>query len=134
MTSFNTIKLKEIEDVATEVKVKEAWQYSLSRAITNPKQLFEMLQLDSMAYEQESERACQQFSTLVTESFVRRMKPGDINDPLLRQVLPRALEMDKVPAYKLDPLGEKAANPIPGLLHKYQGRALLITNGHCAIN
>ena len=112
----------------------EPWQTALSQAITNPKQLFDRLQLDSRYLDRACENAAQDFKVFVTESFLKRIKTGDINDPLLRQVLPLGQEVLNSPAYTLDPLEEAQARVAPGLLHKYYGRALLITNGHCAIN
>jgi len=62
------------------------------------------------------------------------MKSGDPHDPLLRQVLPLAAEEDDVPGYTADPLDEAAVESAPGLLHKYHGRALLVTTGVCAVH
>jgi EF-P beta-lysylation protein EpmB len=75
------------------------------------------------------------FPLRVPESFLRRIRPGDLHDPLLRQVLPVQQELAPAgPGYGPDPLGEAAALRVPGLLHKYRGRALLITTGACAIH
>jgi EF-P beta-lysylation protein EpmB len=62
------------------------------------------------------------------------MRPGDPADPLLRQVLP--LEEEELPAagYTADPLGELAAPPVAGVLHKYRGRALVVATGACAVH
>ena len=62
------------------------------------------------------------------------MRPGDPSDPLLRQVMPLAAELAERPGFGPDPLGEREAFKAPGLLQKYQGRALLIATGACAIN
>jgi EF-P beta-lysylation protein EpmB len=70
----------------------------------------------------------------VPASFLARIKPGDPDDPLLRQVLPVAAELDEQPGYVADPLEEGAARRAPGLLQKYAGRALLITTQACAIH
>jgi EF-P beta-lysylation protein EpmB len=71
---------------------------------------------------------------LVPESFLQRMRPGDINDPLLRQVLPLAEEGEDVPGFTIDALEEARFRKAPGLLHKYEGRALLVLTGACAIH
>jgi EF-P beta-lysylation protein EpmB len=39
-----------------------------------------------------------------------------------------------IPGYDNDPLQEKEFNPVPGLLHKYRSRVLLVTTGSCAIH
>lgn len=124
------------ESTATEknLATSSGWQKSLSQAITDPKQLLKRLQIDPKTLLEGSVQASGDFKLFVTESYLKRIKLGDIHDPLLKQILPLAEELNLHKSYTLDPLEEAAASPIPGLLHKYQGRALIITNGHCAIN
>jgi EF-P beta-lysylation protein EpmB len=74
------------------------------------------------------------FPLKVTPGFVSRMKSHDPGDPLLRQVLPLAEEDINHAGFIADPLGEASHAEIPGVLHKYHGRALLITTGACAIH
>ena len=62
------------------------------------------------------------------------MEKGNPNDPLLRQVLPLAEELLDTPGFDRDPTGDLEAASEHGLLRKYQGRALLITTGACAIH
>jgi hypothetical protein len=54
--------------------------------------------------------------------------------PLLRQILPLGSELDDVPGYLQDPVGDLNSRAGPGELHKYAARALLVTTGACAIN
>ena len=74
------------------------------------------------------------FSLFAPRGFVARMRPGDPNDPLLRQVLPLAEELDDVPGFVADPVGDAEATRQPGLLQKYDGRVLLVTTGTCAVH
>ena len=62
------------------------------------------------------------------------MQPGDWFDPLLLQVLPLARESEQMPGYSEDPLRERDTNPVPGLIHKYHGRVLLIASPACAVH
>lgn len=62
------------------------------------------------------------------------MRSGDADDPLLRQVLPLGAESATRRGYITDPLAEAGAQVVPGLLRKYQGRALLITTAACAVH
>jgi EF-P beta-lysylation protein EpmB len=101
--------------------------------ITKPAELLEALQLDP-ALLSGANAANEAFVLRVPESFVARMRPGDPNDPLLRQVLPLGVELEEQPGYSSDPLDERAAQRAPGLLRKYAGRALLITTQACAIH
>lgn len=74
------------------------------------------------------------FALRVPRGFVARMRRGDPRDPLLLQVLPQLAEHERVEGFVIDAVGDMAAREAQGLLHKYQGRALLIASGSCAIN
>jgi EF-P beta-lysylation protein EpmB len=109
------------------------WQRDLGRAITDPEELLAKLGLDP-ALGAPARTASSAFGMRVTRSYLSRMRRGDANDPLLRQVLPLADELLEMPGYGADPLLEHEATRAPGLLQKYQGRALLITTQACAIH
>lgn len=109
------------------------WQQELKRAITDPEELLRTLGLDP-ALATPARAASSAFAMRVTPSYLARMRHGDPNDPLLRQVLPLADELVETPGYGADPLQEHEATRAPGLLQKYEGRALLITTQACAIH
>ena len=79
-------------------------------------------------------QAARLFPMRVPRSFVARMRRGDPADPLLRQVLPVAEELEHTAGRSSDPLQEADARRAPGLLHKYRGRTLLIATGACAMH
>ena len=62
------------------------------------------------------------------------MRRGDVDDPLLRQVLPLADELIESPGYGADPLHEHAADARAEPAAEIRGRALLITTQACAIH
>jgi L-lysine 2,3-aminomutase len=105
----------------------------LTQSITKPEALIAALGLDP-ALLPAARAANESFALRVTPSFLSRMRPGDPNDPLLRQVLPIGAELEEQPGFVADPLEESAAKRAPGLLQKYVGRALLITTAACAIH
>ncbi len=113
--------------------VAMSWQQAVRTAIRDVDTLCQRLGLNPANLALASE-AARQFPLFVPEAFLRRMQPGNPRDPLLRQVLPLAAEDASPPGFGRDPLHEAAAQPTPGLLHKYAGRALLITTGACAIH
>jgi EF-P beta-lysylation protein EpmB len=110
-----------------------AWQRELARAITRPEALIEALGLDP-ALLHGARAANDSFALRVTPSYLARMRRGDRDDPLLRQVLPLAEEQIEQGGYVADPLQERAYTRAPNLLQKYSGRALLITTQACAIH
>ncbi len=112
---------------------KAPWQLELINAITDPNVLLDLLELDPMLLAGAKEGA-KLFPLKVTRSFVQRMKKGDANDPLLLQVLPLHEETLTVEGFVETPLQEASANPIPGLLHKYPGRVLLLPTSACGIH
>jgi len=109
------------------------WQLLLKEVVTSPIELLTQLNLDADLLPA-AQQAAKLFPLRVPQGFISRMKKGDPDDPLLRQVLPLAEEALESPDFTQDPLNESAVNPIPGLLHKYYGRVLITLVGACAIN
>lgn len=107
------------------------WQTSLKNAVRSGDQLLRELGLGSLEV---SDSGSRQFPVFVTREYLSRMQPGDPNDPLLRQVFPFADESIETDGYSADPLHEADAHRADGLLQKYDGRALLVTTGACAIH
>ncbi len=74
------------------------------------------------------------FAVRVPRGFVARMRRNDPDDPLLLQVLPQRAELARVEGFTIAAVGDMTSKAGHGLLHKYDGRALLIASGSCAIN
>jgi len=110
-----------------------AWQQALQDAVSDPAELLALLGLGPEWLEP-ARAAASRFPLRVPRGFLARMRRGDPRDPLLLQVLPLGAELDEVPGYVADPVGDLAAKAGPGLLHKYEGRALLVTTGACAVH
>jgi len=108
------------------------WQKELANAVKNPQQLLQILEIEQETT-QISELAKKQFPMLVPMPFVKKMQKGNINDPLLKQVLPIHDEELQLPGYSTDPLVEQN-NQHKGLLHKYKSRVLIILKSGCAVN
>jgi EF-P beta-lysylation protein EpmB len=109
------------------------WQTLLSQAITEPEQLLHELRLPQSLLPVAA-RASSEFKLRVPRGFLARMRQGDPDDPLLRQILPLGEELHSVPGYSTDPLDELDTMPAAGVLHKYRGRVLLTLTGACAIH
>jgi len=117
----------------SHIFLEKNWQTALQTAITDPQELFQLLDLDEKllpaAY-----AAAKHFPLKVPRSLITRIQKRNINDPILRQILPLGSETKEQEGYSKDPLQEKKFNVIPGLLHKYHGRLLLTLAGICGIN
>ena len=105
----------------------------MSQTITKPEALLDALGLDAQLLPA-ARAANDTFALRVPASFLARIEPGDPDDPLLKQVLPVAAELEDQPGFVPDPLEERAATRAPGLLQKYAGRALLVATAACAIH
>ena len=116
-----------------ELMKKQPWQVALSNLVTDPEELLAILSL-SRDLLPAARAAAQLFPLKVPRGFVERMQKGNVNDPLLKQVLPMGIETELSPDYSNDPLHESGVNPLPGLLHKYQSRVLITLTSACAIH
>ena len=116
-----------------QLRQSQGWQTLLGQAITDPEELLKELRLP-VSLLPAALQACSAFRLRVPRGFVARMRPGDPDDPLLRQVLPLEDELVVAPGYSSDPLAELDAMPAPGVLHKYRKRVLLTMTGACAVH
>lgn len=112
-------------------KARANWKNALAAGFDNWQSLAQFLEIDPKQYDIPVFKS---FPMRIPLSFAQRMKKGDINDPLLLQVLPSVKEFDSVANYVNDPLQEGDFNPLKGILHKYKNRALLILHPACAVH
>ncbi|AEG02111.1 EF-P beta-lysylation protein EpmB [Methylomonas methanica] len=108
------------------------WQRQLAEAFSSVADLCRYLQLDPASLPLLPH--CKDFALRVPRGFADCMVAGDPNDPLLRQILPLQDELEHYPGFSHDPVGDLNAVAEAGVIHKYQGRVLLICTGACAIN
>lgn len=113
-------------------KMHLSWQKELANVVTDPKTLLEMLNIDAKNYLQHF-KARQLFPVRVPLPFIEKMEKGNINDPLLKQVMPLSSEFLVTEGFVTDPLTEHDT-AAEGLLHKYKHRVLLIVKSGCAVN
>jgi EF-P beta-lysylation protein EpmB len=109
------------------------WRRQWRESLRDPRELLAALGLQEQAA-RISDAAAAAFPVRVPRAFLARMRHGDPADPLLRQVLPLREEEIEAPGFELDAVGDFQARAGAGLLHKYEGRALLVTTGSCAVN
>ena len=120
-----------LRDVGLQAK---SWQWHLQNAIRSPLALAKTLGIES---ELQSIDVDSSFPLLVPMPYLQRIVPGDLTDPLLRQVLPIAAERVVHQGFSADPLQEVTftqKSATSALIQKYHGRILIITTGACAVN
>ena len=114
------------------LSVESLWQKELKQSFTRPEDLLSFLNLPVEKFAQDI-KARKLFNMRVPRHFAKLMEKENPNDPLLLQVLPLAQEFLEQVGFVTDPL-EEQNNPLPGLLHKYKSRVLLMFRTGCAVN
>ncbi|MFA9288687.1 MAG: KamA family radical SAM protein [Weeksellaceae bacterium] len=76
----------------------------------------------------------QGFYLLIPKYYVDLIDWYNINDPLKLMVLTNHLEKDIRPYETTDPIGDAAHSPVPGIVHRYPDRCLLMLTNVCAVH
>lgn len=76
--------------------------------------------------------APEKFAVAVTPHFASLLDPNDSSCPLRLQVIPRQEELVTDAADMVDPCGEDDDSVVPGLVHRYPDRVLLLALDSCA--
>jgi len=69
----------------------------------------------------------------ITPYYASLLSPGDSSQPLRRSVVPVMGEYELAPGENDDPLGEDGHSPVPGLVHRYPDRVLLLVTNFCSV-
>ena len=107
------------------------WRDIQKKTFTKWKDLCAFLQLEE---HEESVLVDSSFILNVPYRLAAKIRKGDIKDPILKQFLPTISELVHLPGYHEDPVGDSAARRCDRLLHKYNGRALIVTTSACAMH
>jgi lysine 2,3-aminomutase len=107
------------------------WRWQARSRIRTRRQLEQMLMLS----EEEREALDRSGATLpvsITPYYMSLLSPEDPRQPLRRSVVPTVHEFHETAGEAHDPLGEEHDSPIPGLVHRYPDRVLLLVLDHCS--
>jgi len=108
------------------------WRWQLRHRITTYEQLKEILELTSEEIEG-IKHSKGRLALAVTPYFASLMDPFNPNCPIRRQAVPRVEEIHLSKNEMVDPLGEDKHSPVPGLVHRYPDRVLLLVTDQCAV-
>ncbi len=106
------------------------WRWQLSHRLNTLEEIEEILDLSDM--EREALATQGLFRVDITPYFISLIDPEDPNDPIRKQVIPTAAEMLPFTAMMEDSLAEDKHSPVPGLVHRYPDRALMLVTTQCA--
>ncbi|HNR95968.1 MAG: L-lysine 2,3-aminomutase [Chloroflexi bacterium ADurb.Bin180] len=107
------------------------WRWQLRHRINTPEQLKNVIE---MTPEEEAgvRTTCERLRMSITPYFASLMDAHDPSCPIRRQVVPTRDELVIQPDELRDPLSEDADSPVPGLVHRYPDRVLLLVTDQCA--
>ncbi|MEH2227139.1 KamA family radical SAM protein [Nostoc sp.] len=128
------IRCEEICQILGETYNQERWndwRWQMRHRLTKLEHFQKLLRL-STTEEQGLLIAPEKFAVAVTPYFASLLDPEDPLCPLRLQVIPRQEELIVSPADMVDPCGEDGDTPVPGLVHRYPDRVLLLALDSCA--
>ncbi len=79
------------------------------------------------------EKVAAQYAIAITPAIAELIDRADPNDPVARQFVPDAAELDVKPEERADPIGDDAHSPVEGIVHRYPDRVLLKLTHVCAV-
>jgi len=106
------------------------WRWQLAHRLNTVEELSRVIQLTPEEIEGLS--APGRFRVDITPYFASLIDPKDPTCPVRRQVIPTNRELVPFTAEMVDSLGEDAHSPVPGLVHRYPDRALMLVTTQCA--
>lgn len=126
--SFPTKRAPYFMDVPDEQWLN--WRWQLSHRLNTVEDIEKVIPLS--AGERDALSADHLFRVDITPYFISLINPGDPNDPIRRQVIPSAAELVPFTGMMVDSLAEDAHSPVPGLVHRYPDRVLMLVTTQCA--
>ena len=106
------------------------WRWQLSHRIHRLDELKEIIRLTPE--EEQGIAFPDRFRLDITPYFASLIDPDDPTCPIRRQVLPTGHELDTFTGAMEDSLAEDRHSPVPGLVHRYPDRVLMLVTTQCA--
>jgi len=106
------------------------WQWQLSHRLSSVDDLSNVLELTDE--EIQGLQADQKFRVDITPYFASLIDPYDPLCPIRRQVIPLGRELQAFEGMRKDSLAEDDHSPVPGIIHRYPDRVLMLVTTHCA--
>ena len=107
-----------------------SWQWQLKHRLNTVEELEEIIRLTPE--ELQGLNAENRFRVDITPYLASLLDPNNPNCPIRRQVVPLGRERQHFDGMMADSLGEDQDSPVPGLVHRYPDRVLMLVTTHCA--
>src|SRR4051812_6129830 len=79
------------------------------------------------------ERVAARYAVAITPALVELIDKSDPEDPIARQFVPTAAELEMQPGESADPIGDHPHSPVSGIVHRYPDRVLFKLVHVCAV-
>jgi len=110
------------------------WKWQIKNAVTTVEQLSELLHLQKKDIKNIL-KTQSRYPFIISPYFFSLINPKNSNDPIKKQVVPDIKEINIISAFSnTDPLAEKNKMPVPGLIHRYPDRVVILVSNNCAAN
>ena len=129
---FNSELAEYIEVPGSRPQCWNDWRWQLKNRITTLESLRELLPL-TRREEEGIKRANGRLALGITPYFFSLIDRQDTRCPIRKQAVPRLDESSVSTCEMTDPCGEDTHSPVPGLVHRYPDRVLLIVTDACAM-
>ncbi len=100
------------------------WRWQLSHRLNSVEDFEQVLTLTKSERKALSQPGL--FRVDITPYFASLIDPDDPQDPVRRQIIPTADEISTFTGEMGDSLAEDAHSPVPGLVHRYPDRVLML--------
>ena len=106
------------------------WRWQLSNRLNSAEDFEKVLNLTDS--ERRALNTQNLFRVDITPYYASLMDPNDTEDPIRKQVVPRDDEITPFTGMMEDSLAEDRHSPVPGLVHRYPDRVLMLVTTQCA--
>jgi lysine 2,3-aminomutase len=106
------------------------WRWQLSNRINTVEEFEKVVRLTES--ERKALSAANLFRVDITPYFISLIDPDDPDDPIRKQVVPTDSELTPFTSMMEDSLAEDRHSPVPGLVHRYPDRVLMLVTTQCA--
>jgi lysine 2,3-aminomutase len=106
------------------------WRWQMSHRLNTIEEIEAVIDLTES--ERNALRTGGIFRVDITPYFISLIDPHDPHDPIRKQVIPTDAELVPFHGMMVDSLGEEAHSPVPGLVHRYPDRVLMLVTTQCA--